>query len=83
MSIIGFIIMRYDKQKAKKGEWRVSEFTLLIIAILGGSVGILFGMRMFRHKTKKVKFFIGIPLIIIIQAVALAKLIPFLESLII
>jgi uncharacterized membrane protein YsdA (DUF1294 family) len=75
--------MRYDKQKAKKGEWRVSELTLFVIAALGGSVGILFGMRMFRHKTKKVKFFIGIPLIIIIQAVALAKLIPFLESLII
>lgn len=56
-----------DKEKARHGHWRIPERTLLLIAILGGSLGCLFGMYCFRHKTKHRKFTIGIPLILAFQ----------------
>lgn len=59
--------MMIDKQKAKKGAWRIQEKTLLIIAILGGSIGSISGMYYFRHKTKTLKFSVGIPVIIVLQ----------------
>lgn len=58
-----------DKIKAKKGSYRISERMLLILAILGGSVGALMGMQMFHHKTKHMIFKWGIPSIIVIQYV--------------
>ncbi|MFD2046280.1 DUF1294 domain-containing protein [Ornithinibacillus salinisoli] len=68
-NIIGFIFMGIDKRKAKKGEWRLPERTLWGIAILGGAIGSLLGMKTFRHKTKHRSFVIGLPLIIIFQVV--------------
>lgn len=59
--------MYIDKEKAKKHKWRISENTLIILALLGGSIGSLIGMNKFRHKTKHIKFKYGIPLIIIFQ----------------
>jgi len=59
--------MFIDKQRAIKHKWRISEYTLISLAIIGGSLGILFGMYTFRHKTKKSKFKIGIPFIMFIQ----------------
>jgi uncharacterized membrane protein YsdA (DUF1294 family) len=59
--------MLSDKQKAKKGAWRIPEATLMGVAAIGGSLGAFAGMRLFRHKTKHPKFFIGIPVIIILQ----------------
>ena len=66
-NLITFIIYGIDKFKAKKGMWRISESTLLFLALLGGSVGAWLGIKMWRHKTQHWKFRIGVPLIIIIQ----------------
>lgn len=60
----GFLLMLVDKWKARKNRWRVRESTLLLIAALGGSVGSLAGMYLFRHKTLHLKFTLGIPLIL-------------------
>ena len=65
----GFLLMLVDKWKAKKNRWRVRESTLLLVAALGGSVGSLMGMYAFRHKTKHLKFTLGIPLILAGQCV--------------
>lgn len=67
VNAVGFILMLSDKQKAKKGAWRIPEATLMGVAAIGGSLGVFAGMRLFRHKTKHPKFFIGIPVIIILQ----------------
>ena len=61
--------MLADKRKAKKNLWRIPEATLMMSAVLGGSVGALAGMNMFRHKTKHLKFTLGIPAILIAQIV--------------
>ena len=59
--------MLVDKWKAKKNRWRVRESTLLIVAALGGSIGSLAGMYLFRHKTQHLKFTLGVPLILAAQ----------------
>ena len=66
----GLLVMLADKKKARKNLWRIPEATLLTIAALGGSIGILAGMYLFHHKTRKPKFFIGVPLILIAQLIA-------------
>ena len=60
----GFLLMLADKWKAKKNRWRIRESTLLLVAALGGSLGSLAGMYLFRHKTLHLKFTLGIPLIL-------------------
>lgn len=67
INFIAFIMFGIDKRKAKKNKWRIPEATLMAISLLGGSVGGLLGMKVFRHKTKHPKFYIGIPAILIIQ----------------
>lgn len=67
MNLIGFIIMFWDKKKAQKGSWRTPEKTLIMISLLGGSVGTLVGMYTFHHKTKKPKFKYGFPSILLVQ----------------
>ena len=67
MNAAGFLVMFIDKQKARRGRWRIPERTLLLLAALGGSVGSLLGMYLFHHKTKHLKFTLGIPLILILQ----------------
>ena len=69
INAVGLLIMLADKRKAQKNLWRIPEATLLTVAILGGSVGCLAGMRLFRHKTRKPKFYIGIPVILVIQLI--------------
>lgn len=71
MNAVGLLFMFVDKQKARRGLWRIPEATLMLIAALGGSVGSLTGMYLFRHKTRHPKFTIGIPAILIAQ-IALA-----------
>ena len=66
----GFLLMLVDKWKAKKNRWRIRESTLLIVAALGGSIGSLAGMYLFRHKTQHLKFTLGIPLILAAQCIA-------------
>ena len=63
----GFVLMLADKHKAKKNKWRIPERTLLGTAVIGGSIGVLAGMYTVRHKTKHLKFTIGVPLILILQ----------------
>ena len=65
INLIGFLAMGIDKLKAKKNWWRIPEGTLLMITILGGGVGSILGMYTFRHKTKKLKFTVGMPTILI------------------
>ena len=67
INILTFIVYGLDKLKAKKGKWRISESTLLLLAIIGGSIGAWFGMKVWHHKTMHKKFKYGVPLIIIIQ----------------
>lgn len=62
-----FVLMLVDKVKAKKNRWRISERTLMLSAALGGSVGALLGMYTFRHKTRHIKFTLGVPSILFIQ----------------
>ena len=69
INIIGFLAMYIDKQKARKGKWRIPEKTLFIITALGGGIGTIAGMYTFRHKTKKLKFTIGMPAILILEVV--------------
>lgn len=63
----GFIIMLIDKQRAIHKEWRIPEKTLIGISIAGGSIGMLLGMSTFRHKTKHLKFTLGVPFILLLQ----------------
>ena len=69
INIVGFLAMYIDKQKAKRGKWRIPENTLLIITVLGGGVGTIAGMYTFRHKTQKPKFTIGLPTILILEII--------------
>ena len=71
INIASFFLYGIDKYKAKKGRWRISEAILLLMAVIGGSIGAWAGMRLWHHKTMHKKFKYGIPIIIIIQ-VALA-----------
>ena len=67
INAVALALMHADKQKARRGAWRIPEATLMGIALLGGSIGAIAGMYLFRHKTKHPKFFIGLPLILIVQ----------------
>lgn len=61
---MGFIMMGSDKQRAIRHQWRISEHVILTIALGGGSIGVLAGMMLFRHKTNKGLFVVGLPLIL-------------------
>ena len=67
VNALGFLLMLVDKRKAQKNLWRISESTLLLMAAIGGSIGSLAGMYKFRHKTKHLKFTLGVPAILITQ----------------
>lgn len=69
-----FLIMLVDKRKAIKKKWRISEKHLLLACAFGGSLGGFLGMRLFRHKTLHLRFSVGIPLMLAVQAVALVLL---------
>lgn len=69
---VAFCLYGLDKWKAIHHKWRISENILFLSAILGGSIGALFGMYAFHHKTKHKKFIIGIPCILVIQILLLA-----------
>ncbi|MBE5760253.1 MAG: DUF1294 domain-containing protein [Clostridiales bacterium] len=68
MSIIGFLLMGMDKLFAKKDMYRIPERTLILFAILGAAIGSFMGMLLFRHKTRKAKFFITLPLFAVVYA---------------
>lgn len=67
INVLSFFIMGLDKVKAKKQRYRISENSLLFVALIGGSLGSYLGIYYFHHKTKHIKFYMGIPLILFIQ----------------
>ena len=70
VNALGFYMMWSDKRKAIKDAWRTSERNFFIVALIGGSVGCWAGMQTFRHKTKHIKFTVGIPMILLLQIMA-------------
>lgn len=77
INIVTFIIFGWDKFKAKSGGWRVPEKTLLAFAAAGGSIGALIGMKVFRHKTRKAKFTVLVPMILAAQCVGILMIVRF------
>ena len=67
INVVTFLTYGFDKFKAKKGKWRIPESSLLLLAIIGGSIGAWFGIKVWHHKTLHKKFKYGIPLIVIAQ----------------
>lgn len=69
INLIAFLAMYLDKRKARYGKWRIPEQTLFVLALIGGSIGAIAGMYTFRHKTKKLRFSIGFPVILVMQII--------------
>ncbi|MEE0914622.1 MAG: DUF1294 domain-containing protein [Ruminococcus sp.] len=69
INIISVVVTIYDKYCAVKKHWRVKESTLLLLSAIGGSVGMYLTMQIIRHKTRHIKFMLGIPVILILQAI--------------
>jgi uncharacterized membrane protein YsdA (DUF1294 family) len=67
INIVTFLVYGIDKWKAKQGSWRISKATLLMLAVIGGTIGTLLGMQVWRHKTMHLKFKYGLPLILVAQ----------------
>ena len=67
LNLVTFVVYGIDKYKARKGKWRTSEHTLLTLALFGGSIGAWLAMKAFHHKTMHKKFYIGVPVIIVLQ----------------
>ena len=70
VNLLSFVLYGIDKAKARRSAWRIPESTLLLTALLGGSVGALLGMELFRHKTKHAKFRILVPLFLVLHIAA-------------
>jgi uncharacterized membrane protein YsdA (DUF1294 family) len=64
---VTFVVYGIDKWKAKRGNWRISEAALLMLAVIGGTIGALLGMKVWHHKTMHLKFKYGLPLILLAQ----------------
>lgn len=69
VNLLTWIIYGIDKWKAKRRAWRIPERTLLLLVAAGGCTGALAGMLMFRHKTRKLKFMIGVPVIFVVESI--------------
>ena len=82
INLIAFIAFGIDKWRARHNKWRISEASLFLLAIFGGSIGALLGMHLWHHKTRHLYFLIGIPLIMLLQACLIYALTRFLSSLI-
>ena len=74
MNLIGFFMMGIDKRKAIKHAFRITESTLFIVALIGGSLGSLLGMYVFHHKTRHWYFVYGMPAILILHIIAILAL---------
>ena len=69
INALAFLIMLIDKEKAKAKAWRIPERTLMGLAALGGSLGTILAMRICRHKTKHLKFTLGVPILLAIHII--------------
>ena len=80
VNILDFALMGVDKRRARRDAWRVRERTFFLLALLGGTLGAILGMRLFRHKTKHWYFRYGLPVLLAVQVVLgvfLRRLAPF------
>ncbi|CAM3450072.1 DUF1294 domain-containing protein [Cytobacillus oceanisediminis] len=68
VNIAGFFLMKVDKEKAKRNQYRISEKTLWLVAFLSGAAGMTLGMNTFRHKTKHLQFKFGLPSLALLEA---------------
>lgn len=82
INLVSFLIYGLDKLKAKTDRWRIPEFNLLLLGLLGGGIGSIIGMVIFKHKLSKKKFFIGVPILIIINFISFLYLFPIIKELI-
>lgn len=69
INVTGFLIMWYDKAMARARKYRVPESRLLLLAAAGGSIGVYLAMHIFRHKTNKLLFSLGVPVILVAQII--------------
>lgn len=69
INFLTWVIYGLDKGRAKAGKWRIPERTLILLAVIGGSAGALAGMLMFRHKTRKAKFVVSVPVLLVVHCV--------------
>ncbi len=74
INFLSFVVMGVDKYKARKRAWRIPESTLFVLALIGGSVGSIAGMHLFRHKTRHWYFLYGMPAILILQVIIVIAL---------
>ncbi len=74
VNLITFVLYGVDKRRARRDAWRIPEKTLLLLPLIGGSVGGILGMRLFHHKTKHWYFCYGLPFMLLVQAAAAAYL---------
>ena len=74
VNVLTFFVYGIDKWRARQGKWRISEATLLLFAVIGGSIGAWLGMRVWRHKTMHKKFKYGIPAILMIHIIIIGYL---------
>lgn len=76
INALAFALMLIDKKKAIKNRWRISERTLLCLAAIGGSLGAVIAMQLFRHKTKHLRFSVGLPCMLAVHIILLILLLP-------
>lgn len=79
INLVGFVQMGIDKRRSIQRRWRIPEAQLFLVAAIGGSIGSLLGMYVFRHKTKHKSFVIGMPLILIVQLVIIGFAVSLLK----
>jgi len=75
INLFGFMLVLIDKYKAKKNKWRIKESSFFITAFIGGSAGVLLGMTMIRHKTQHKSFYIGIPMLYLLNIIIICAVI--------
>ena len=69
INFLALMAFAVDKYRARRNKWRIPEKSLMTLAIIGGSLGCFLGMHLFKHKKQKIKFFLGVPVIMILQIV--------------
>ena len=67
INLLALILMGADKSRSRCGKWRISEKVLFLVAVLGGCPGAIVGMYLFRHKTKHLRFVLGLPIVLLLQ----------------
>lgn len=72
INLVSFMMFGIDKYKARRGQWRISEATLLVVAAIGGSIGARMGMKVWHHKTLHSKFRYGVPIILLVHIALIA-----------